>query len=478
MVFSSTQFLFGFLPLLILAYVVCPIWARRYLLIGASLFFYAWGADRFALVVVGSALVDWALARLIEVDRERGDQHSARLLLLASIAQNLGLLFYFKYSGFFVENVTQALAELGLGHPRGLEIALPIGISFMTFEKMSYVIDVSRGDVRARQNPVDVLLFVLLFPRAIAGPIVRLREIQNQLGIESRRLSLDGFFEGATRFAHGLAKKVIIADSMAPVADAAFAQGNGVTTKEAWIGAIAYTLQIYFDFSGYSDMAIGLARMFGFTLPENFDHPYSSVSITDFWRRWHMTLSRWFRDYVYIPLGGNRSGVFRTYGNLIAVFLVTGLWHGASWTFVIWGAYHGVLLLIERATGQRPVGDGPVSAVWFRRGLTVLLVMLGWVIFRATTFPDALHYLRAMFVPTGGDLGRDVSLALGPKTMLVGVLALVVFFLPRQLVIGRLLTSGRTRLGNALSVVELAVLPLTLLLVLSSQFSPFLYFRF
>ena len=348
----------------------------------------------------------------------------------------------------------------------------------MTFEKMSYVIDVSRGDVRARQNPVDVLLFVLLFPRAIAGPIVRLREIQNQLGIESRRLSLDGFFEGATRFAHGLAKKVIIADSMAPVADAAFAQGNGVTTKEAWIGAIAYTLQIYFDFSGYSDMAIGLARMFGFALPENFDHPYSAVSITDFWRRWHMTLSRWFRDYVYIPLGGNRSGVFRTYGNLIAVFLVTGLWHGASWTFVIWGAYHGVLLLIERATGQRPVGDGPVSAVWFRRGLTVLLVMLGWVIFRATSFPDALHYLRAMFVPTGGDLGRDVSLALGPKTMLVGVLALVVFFLPRQLVIGRLLTSGRTRLGNALSVVELAVLPLTLLLVLSSQFSPFLYFRF
>jgi alginate O-acetyltransferase complex protein AlgI len=477
-VFSSTQFLFGFLPLLVFAYVVCPIWARRYLLIAASLFFYAWGADRFALVVVGSALADWALARLIELDRERGDLRSARLLLIASIVQNLGLLFYFKYSGFFVENVTQAFAELGIGRVRALEIALPIGISFMTFEKISYVVDVSRGDVRARQNPVDVLLFVLLFPRAIAGPIVRLREIQHQLGIPSRRLSLDGFFEGATRFAHGLAKKVIIADSMAPLADAAFGRGDSVTTQEAWIGVIAYTLQIYFDFSGYSDMAIGLARMFGFTLPENFNHPYSAVSVTDFWRRWHMTLSRWFRDYVYIPLGGNRDGVFRTYGNLIAVFIVTGFWHGASWTFVIWGGYHGVLLLVERVTGQRPVGDGPVSLAWARRGVTVLCVAVGWVIFRAPTFPDALHFLHAMVIPTGQGMNRDVAIFFGPRSLLIGLLALSVFFLPRGLVIGQLLTSGRTRAANACSVLEFAVLPVTLLLVLSSQFSPFLYFRF
>ena len=478
MVVSSIPFLFVFLPVLVVLYALCPLVARRYLLIAASLFFYAWGADRFALVVVGSALADWALARLIETDRERGDLRSARLLLLAAIGQNLGLLFYFKYCGFFVENATRALSAIGISHPRGLEIALPIGISFMTFEKMSYVIDVWRGDVEARRNPVDVLLFVLLFPRAIAGPIVRLREIQGQLGASSRRLSLDGFVEGSTRFAHGLAKKVIVADSMAPIADTAFLRGDQITTKEAWIGALAYTLQIYFDFSGYSDMAIGLGRMFGFTLPENFNRPYSAVSVTDFWRRWHMTLSRWFRDYVYLPLGGNRAGGLRTYGNLVAVFVVTGLWHGAAWTFLIWGAYHGLLLLIERVTGQRPVGDGAVGFAWIRRTITLVLVIVGWVLFRATSFPDALHFLRAMFVPTGGGVGRDVSIELGPWRELVGLAALAVVFLPRRIVVGRSLISGPSRFLVPLRVVELAAFPVTLVLALSSQFSPFLYFRF
>ena len=478
MVFSSIQFLFVFLPALVAIYVICPLQARRYLLIAASIFFYAWGADKFALVVLASTLCDWALARLIEVDRERGDLRSARLLLAGSIAQNLGLLVYFKYCGFFVENLTRALSDLGIGQASSLSIALPIGISFMTFEKMSYTIDVWRGDVQARRNPVDVLMFVFFFPRAIAGPIVRLREIQGQLGTSSRRLSLDGFVEGSTRFAHGLAKKVIVADTMAPIADAAFARGDGITTKEAWVGALAYTLQIYFDFSGYSDMAIGLGRMFGFTLPENFNRPYSAVSMTDFWRRWHMTLSRWFRDYVYIPLGGNRGGGLRTYGNLVAVFIVTGLWHGAAWTFVIWGGYHGMLLLIERVTGQRPIGDGAVSLVWARRAVTLMLVIVGWIIFRAPNFSGAVHFLRAMVLPTGNGMSRDVSIVLGPRALLVGAFALAVFLLPRQLVIGRLFTSGRTRFVNPLRVAELAILPVTLLLVLSSQFSPFLYFRF
>ena len=478
MVFSSIPFLFVFLPALVVFYALCPLVARRYLLIAASLFFYAWGAGGYALVVVASALFDWALARGIESARNQDERRRARLFLAGAISQNLGLLVYFKYSGFFVENVTRAFSGVGLGHPRGLAVALPIGISFMTFEKMSYVIDVWRGDVSARRNPVDVLLFVLLFPRAIAGPIVRLREIQGQLGASSRRLSLDGFVEGSTRFAHGLAKKVIVADTMAPIADAAFGRGDAVTTKEAWVGALAYTLQIYFDFSGYSDMAIGLGRMFGFTLPENFNRPYSAVSVTDFWRRWHMTLSRWFRDYVYIPLGGSRTGGLRTYGNLVAVFLVTGLWHGAAWTFVIWGGYHGVLLLIERVTHQRSVGDGPISLVWVRRAVTLLLVIVGWVVFRAATFPDAVHYLHAMLVPTGDGMGRDVSIVLGPRSLSIAGLALTVVLLPRRFVIGRVLTSGRSPLANALRVAEFAALPITLLLALSSQFSPFLYFRF
>ena len=273
---------------------------------------------------------------------------------------------------------------------------------------------------------------------------MRFHEIADQ--IRERSTTVDSFAEGAVRFVHGLVKKVIIADAVGHVADAAFGLPNSeVTWAAAWIGTLAYTLQIYFDFSGYSDMAIGLGRMLGFTIPENFRRPYSAVSITDFWRRWHITLSNWFRDYLYVPLGGSRRGSTVTYRNLVAVFLLTGLWHGANWTFVIWGAYHGVLLIWERVTGQRPTGDGSVPAVVLRRALVLLAVMIGWVLFRAESFSQAAQFLRSMFSLPGTEFAYDLSIALTNRNTLILVLAVAVFFLPRSFVGGRVVAHGRGR---------------------------------
>ena len=324
-----------------------------------------------------------------------------------------------------------------------------------------------------------MLLFVFLFPRSIAGPIVRLREIEDQLG-RARPCGSTTWRRASTRFAHGLVKKVVVADTVAPVADAAFASGVHPTTTGAWLGALAYTLQIYFDFSGYSDMAIGLAQIFGFRLPENFNRPYSAVSITDFWRRWHMTLSRWFRDYVYIPLGGNRGSAGRVYLNLLLVFVLVGFWHGAQWTFVVWGAYHGTLLIIERVTGQRPVGDGPVREVVARRALTFLLVIIGWVFFRAPSIDAAVHYLWRMFTPHGFAPGPGVEIALtqpGPARRRARAPRRA---LPRRLVVGRVLASasGRRRQRWAARRSSRSDCRSRSSSSSSGTFSPFLYFRF
>jgi alginate O-acetyltransferase complex protein AlgI len=456
-VFSSPTFLFVFLPLVLAAYALTPVRLRKGLLVAASLFFYAWGVGGFVFTIVASTLADWALARFIESELRNGRRRRARLLLTASIVQNLALLGYFKYANFFVDQVSGALDRIGLESGGIAAIALPIGISFFTFEKISYTVDVWRGHTPARRNPLDLLLFVSLFPRAIAGPIVR----------------------GVTRFAHGLAKKVIIADTVAPVADASFAlQGGDLTTTAAWVGIIAYTLQIYFDFSGYSDMAIGLGRIFGFRFAENFNRPYSAVSVTDFWRRWHMTLSRWFRDYLYIPLGGSRGSQTMLYRNLVLVFLATGFWHGADWTFVIWGGYHGALLVVERVAGLRGLDPG-VGFVALRRAVTLLLIMVGWVLFRADDIGSAGHYLRAMFTPQGTELGMAYEGVLTNQALFVLALGSLVALMPRGLVVGRALAERETRVAWAgrFAVVG-ALLPISLVLVLSGTFSAFLYFRF
>lgn len=372
--------------------------------------------------------------------------------------------------------IDSLVSTLGFGDTRIIELALPIGISFFTFHHLSYVIDVHRGVREPMRSPLMFVAYIAMFPQLVAGPIVRYHEIADQLR-ESERDRLADFTEGFPRFIWGLAKKVVIADSLAPLADAAFASSDPTTTT-AWIGALAYAGQIYFDFSGYSDMAIGLGLMFGLRLPENFARPYSAISVTDFWRRWHQSLSRWFRDYLYVPLGGNRGGTFATYRNLSIVFLTTGLWHGAAWTFILWGAYHGLLLIIERATG---LGRSTRYAVP-RRALTFFLVVLGWVLFRAESLPAAGRMFEAMLLPTQGwSLSPELALLMSGHRVALLLLVVASVFLSGAWVTGRVIDGEqpvRPLVRRSVRGLALIVAPYAALVAVAGTFSPFLYFQF
>ncbi len=475
MLFASTVFLFVFLPTVILIYYTVPAQAtrrgRNAILLLCSYIYYLYGAADFLPLLMLSTLVDYGLARLIESDRRY-----RRLWLIVSLGVNLGLLFYFKYANFFVHEANLLSARLGLPAMAWIEVVLPIGISFFTFQKLSYIIDVYRGEAAALHDPLDFALYVAMFPQLIAGPIVRFREIRLQL--RGRNENGERFFQGATRICWGLAKKVIVAESLRRFADTIFTLPAGVLdTKTAWLGAVTYTLQIYFDFSGYSDMAIGLRLLFGFVLPENFKRPYSAVSITDFWRRWHISLSRWFRDYLYIPLGGNRRGTARACLNMAVVFVLCGLWHGANWTFLAWGLYHGLFLMIERLTGLRrlPAGRWMVT----RRFATLIIVTVGWVLFRAADFEQATRFLTAMFTWRDLPLAYDLSLRFNSWDLAILLGAAMVFLLPAEFAGYRLLSdSGRPRSLAAALLMILIVLPLCGLLIVSSPAAPFIYFRF
>jgi alginate O-acetyltransferase complex protein AlgI len=446
------------------------------MLLAASLLFYTWGGGAFVFILIASIGVDYWAGWLADLGVARDRPRWRAAAVTASVLVNLALLGYFKYANFFVEQLNDLGAALGLGTIAWENVALPIGISFFTFQSMSYTIDVARGRVAHLRNPFDFALYVSLFPQLIAGPIVRYHEISDQM--RDRHTRLDDVAQGALRFSHGLVKKVVVADAVAGVADAAFGlTGTELTTVSAWIGLAAYTVQIYFDFSGYSDMAIGLGRMLGFTFPENSRRPYSALSITDFWRRWHITLSNWFRDYLYVPLGGNRGSTAATHRNLGIVFLLTGLWHGASWTFVVWGMYHGGLLMLERLTGQRPVRSASWAPV--RRAVTLLLVMTGWALFRADSLGHAADYLRALFTWQGSALALPVTDALNVKATVTLIAAAAVAFLPGSFVGGRFLAFGRASWVPAARLALMTVgLPYAVLLVASGTFSPFLYFQF
>jgi alginate O-acetyltransferase complex protein AlgI len=395
-VFSSTIFLFIFLPLCLLGYYLVRPKLRNIFLLVMSLGFYAWGEPRFVFVMMGSIVANWLLGLVIHRLRDR--RPAARAALVLTIALNIGLLFVFKYLNFTVANLDRFF---GANIPL-TAIVLPIGISFFTFQAMSYVIDVYRESEPVQKNPLNVALYIAMFPQLIAGPIVRYGAIAAQL--VERRFDLEEFAAGAQRFIRGLAKKVLIANNVAPVADAAFesfkvAEGGGVPQLLVWLGIVAYTLQIFFDFSGYSDMAIGLGKMFGFRFPENFNYPYVARSITDFWRRWHISLSSWFRDYVYFPLGGSRvSSKLRLVFNLFVVWTLTGIWHGANWTFIFWGLFYFSLLTVEKLLGlpQRLKETKLRALPALYRLLTLAAVMLAWVFFRADTMGMAVDYLGSL----------------------------------------------------------------------------------
>ena len=409
MLFTEPTFLFLFLPALLALYFAGDIWRRgpsihgaygNWLLLVASVIFYATGGGTFTWLMLTSIAFNYWMA--IAVDRAQGAPAAARRLACA-VGVNLVVLGIFKYANFFVDNLNAVAAAVGgparlVNVPR---VLLPIGISFFTFHAISYVVDVARRDATAQKSPVHAALYLLLFPQLIAGPIIRYRDIADQLA--RRRVGLDDFAYGVRRFVIGLAKKVLVANVVAGPADRIFAMPFAqLSAAHAWLGIVCYTIQIYFDFSGYSDMAIGLGRMFGFRFPENFRWPYIAASVQEFWRRWHISLSTWFRDYLYIPLGGNRVSPARRYRNLVFVFFLCGLWHGASWNFVVWGLWHGAFLVIERIAGSRtqtrlvPFDGGVLEWPIWNHVYVMLVVMIGWVFFRADTLSSATAYLWAL----------------------------------------------------------------------------------
>lgn len=392
MVFSSIVFLFYFLPIFFLIYFVLDRKYKNIFILLGSVFFYSWSAPRFIFVLLGTTVIDFYVVLLMDSLRQKSLR---RLLLCISLAINLGLLFYFKYSNFFIENLNHLLIHAGVKQIGWTKLVLPIGISFYTFETITYVVDVYRRVHKPLRNFWDYQLYIILFPKLIAGPIIRFHDFADQIYDHFDHETVENRLRGLYRFFLGLAKKVMIANVMGAAADTIFnANISDLSTGIAWMGALSYTFQIYFDFSGYSDMAIGLGQMMGFRFPENFNNPYTALSITDFWRRWHITLGSWMRNYLYIPLGGNRvASKVRLYFNLWLVFLASGLWHGAAWGYIIWGAYHGFFLVIERL----------FLVKWLERLkrfsflYTFPVVLVGWVFFRLEYFHPAIGYLKRMF---------------------------------------------------------------------------------
>ena len=477
MVFSSVTFLFFFLPAVLIGYYVVPRRFRNALLVVASLAFYTWGAGWIVLVLMGSIALNGLFGLGVERARDGGQLRRAQTILALAVVTNVGLLAWFKYANFGVATLNGLVGAVDGGALAWTDILLPIGISFYTFHSLSYLVDIYRGTARHLSSPIDFALYITFFPQLVAGPIVRFHEIRDQL---VRRVeSIETFASGVARFCHGLGKKVLIADTVAPVADAAFGVPTGdLTTAAAVIGVIAYAVQLYFDFSGYSDMALGLAMMFGIHLPENFARPYSARSVTEFWRRWHMSLSRWFRDYLYLPLGGNRGSALATYRNLIIVFLVTGLWHGAAWTFVLWGALHGVMLLVERVLGIGRGDRGDTRPDRIGQARTIVLVSFAWILFRSPDIGHAIGYMGAL--PRFGlDLPPSLAQTLDPLAIIALAIGCASVLLPRDWVTGvRLERAERPRIRILRVAVVAVVFPAAVAFLVAGDFSPFLYFQF
>ena len=485
MLFNSITFLWLFLPVLLaLYYSIGKIFpkTKNYILLIFSLIFYAWGEPIYVLLMIVSIVVNYVFGLLIDRARKKRKKKQKVLWLVLDIVFNVGLLGHFKYFNFLVANVNSVF---GAGTLTIGEIALPIGISFYTFQVMSYVIDLYRGEIKVQKNLSKLALYVSFFPQLIAGPIVKYHDIDKALS--SRKETTEKFAYGVKRFIYGLAKKVLIADVMAAVVDTIFvpnAGAMGLTQPVAWLGAICYALQIFFDFSGYSDMAIGLGSMFGFKFMENFNLPYISGSITEFWRRWHISLSTWFKEYIYIPLGGNRKGKTRTYINLWIVFLVTGIWHGAAWVFIVWGIFHGFFIFIERL-GLKKILD---KLYVLNHVYAMLVVLAGWVIFRAPDLRYALHYLKVMILGAPADTIPIQLYTVVNHRTIITIIVGILFCGIIQTILHKISESKKCK-KKYLKVscfcvryvepfVLLALLALCVMAIVSNTYTSFIYFRF
>ncbi len=476
MIFSSSLFLLYFLPIFLLVYHLVSVKFKNWVLLLASLFFYSWGAPKFVFVVVGSVIIDFYIINAMHKSQIK---RSKLLLLTLSISINLGLLIYFKYANFFVENLNGLLSSFGANNMKWTSVALPIGISFYTFQTLTYSIDVFRKVHKPLKNPQQYLVYIMMFPQMIAGPIVRFNQIADQ--IENREVleSIDNKLLGLFRFGIGLAKKVLIANVLGVEADRVFAMGEGdLTTSIAWLGILAYTFQIYYDFSGYSDMAIGLGRVLGFKFPENFNNPYVSQSITEFWRRWHMTLGSWMKDYLYIPLGGNRvNSKNKLYFNLWFVFLISGLWHGAAWCFVFWGAYHGIFLILEKLlllNFYKKIGKYPSIFITF------FITILGWVLFRADSLYQVKYFVKKMFVFTPNEIASYIDREFIVILIIAVAFAFITLFKFGKQWQDTLFFNDKYSIKGyvLMTIISLSLLLLCISSITSSGFNPFIYFRF
>ena len=465
MVFSSVTFLFLFFPTVFLLYYAVPsIKFRNILLTVASLFFYAWGEKLFVLLMIFSVLINW-LAGLLIIKCPGKD----KLITALAVIFNIGMLFAFKYVGFFVE-VLNLVPFISIPN---VTVHLPIGISFFTFQALSYVIDIYRDRSAVQKNFLSMLLYISFFPQLIAGPIVKYHDIATQLG--KRTVSAEKMASGIRRFIIGLSKKLLLADVAAKAVDSIFGMELvEISGFAAWLGGILYLVQIYFDFSGYSDMAIGLGRIFGFEFLENFNYPYIAVGIRDFWHRWHISLSTWFQQYLYIPLGGNRKGTFRTYINLLIVFFATGLWHGANFTFIAWGMWHGLFMILERARLIKPE-----KYPWLARIYTLFVVLFGFIIFRADSLSFGLGFIAKMFTPSAFALGfADAWQHLTPY-MIITIIAAVIGATPIIPFIKSKITAKGENAAEIISyILSAALFFLCILILASDTYSPFIYFRF
>jgi alginate O-acetyltransferase complex protein AlgI len=497
MVFSQPTFLFLFLPIVLGLYALAPRRGKNVLLLAASLLFYSWGESWLVIVMLVSIGANYRFGRRLEalgasegvaapsLDKtgaadpvEQANLRQRRRVVALAVAFNLALLIALKYAVWLLNVFAEPIRSLGFDFQPPESMPPPIGISFFTFQAISYVVDVYRGQAQAQRRVLDFALYIALFPQLIAGPIVRYRDIAQQ--IQSRSTGLSDFAEGSRRFVFGLAKKVVIADTMSSFSTTIFAiPGDEITMPLAWVGLLFYSLHLYFDFSGYSDMAIGLGRMFGFRLLENFNYPYLSTSVADFWRRWHISLSTWFRDYLYVPMGGNRKGAVRTYLHLMTVFVLCGLWHGAAGIYIVFGLYHGALLILERVGVGRALERSPRP---FRHAYALLAIVMGFTVFRATSLSEALEYAVPLFSPGIGDsLRHPLALYVDSKALIIAGLG-VLLSTPVYPAFLRWRGRASAVLGGASDLVEIGVLGAAVVatgMFLSvNTFTPFLYFRF
>jgi len=473
MVFSSVIFLFYFLPIFMIVYHLLPHGIKNYWALLASLLFYAWGAPVFVFTIIGVIIIDFYIVKYINISSHKPTRQA---LLALSIILKLVFLVYFKYANFFIDNINVVFESIGVSSLHWVKVIMPIGISFFTFQAITYSVDVYRGVHQPLKKVTDYLLYIFLFPQLIAGPIVLFSEIADDLEDRKKNENYENKLMGFFRFVIGLSKKVLVANVLAVQADYAFSLAeNDLNSTIAWVGIFAYTFQIYFDFSGYSDMAIGLGRMMGFKFPENFDNPYISQNITEFWRRWHMTLGRFMRNYLYIPLGGNKVSVKRLYFNLAFVFIVSGFWHGAAWNFILWGAFHGLFLILDRLFLVKLLEKlGKIPAIIF----TFFLTLIGWVIFRAESLSQVGYYIKTMFIPKFEYQYYDNQFwAMLVLAMLFGFITAFGFGRKLQQFFFYTNNLKTTQLSVYFGVVVVLFI-LSTAGIVASGFNPFIYYRF